>query len=255
MAVMDEFRDEREAIKSAPLKKKLAYFWTYYKLPTIIAVVAVALIISFVIVVNSSKETLLNGILLNCKSEGEYTKEDLMDEFFEDQGIDSDKCELELIMDLAYKASGEDEDYSVKNDTANQTILVYSEAGTLDFITGSYDVLMDIAYKGEFADLSEILTEEEYAAYEPYFLYLDMDVYNQRKAILEDGGDASSIQLPDCTDKDSMKEPVPVLIDMSQSEALVKLYDDPAETLALGISGSTDNLEKTLDFVEFLMYK
>lgn len=255
MAVMDEFREEREAIKTAPLNKRIAYFWHYYKLPVILFVVVVVLIISYISAMNNSKEYLLNGIFLNCRSDSEYTKESMIQEYFENQGIDANEYDFEVIMDLPYKVADGNSDYSVQNDNANQTILVYSEAGTLDFITGSYDVLMDIAYKGGFADLSEILTEEEYAVLEPYFLYLDMDVYDQRKAMLNKGSDASDIQIPDCTKKENMKDPVPVIIDMNQSEILNKVYGDSSETLAVGISGNTDDLENTLDFIHYLMYK
>ena len=31
MAVMDEFKEEREALKNGTPKQKLAYFWYYYK--------------------------------------------------------------------------------------------------------------------------------------------------------------------------------------------------------------------------------
>ena len=31
MAVMDEFKEEREALKRGTPKQKLAYFWYYYK--------------------------------------------------------------------------------------------------------------------------------------------------------------------------------------------------------------------------------
>lgn len=48
MAVMDEFKEEREALKNGTPKQKLAYFWYYYKWHVIIALVVIIMIVSFV---------------------------------------------------------------------------------------------------------------------------------------------------------------------------------------------------------------
>ena len=48
MAVMDEFKEEREALKNGTPKQKLAYFWYYYKWHVIISLVVIILIVSFV---------------------------------------------------------------------------------------------------------------------------------------------------------------------------------------------------------------
>ena len=41
MAVMDEFKEEREALKRGTPKQKLAYFWYYYKWHVIISVIII----------------------------------------------------------------------------------------------------------------------------------------------------------------------------------------------------------------------
>ena len=43
MPLMDEFKEERASIKNAPFKKKLRYFWDYYKWHVIITVAAVVI--------------------------------------------------------------------------------------------------------------------------------------------------------------------------------------------------------------------
>ena len=37
MAVMDEFKEERERMKSQPFKVRFAYFWDYHKFHVLIA--------------------------------------------------------------------------------------------------------------------------------------------------------------------------------------------------------------------------
>lgn len=53
MAVMDEFKVERETIKNAKFIDKFSYFWTYYKWWVIIPVI-VSTIISNVICLRST---------------------------------------------------------------------------------------------------------------------------------------------------------------------------------------------------------
>ena len=65
MAKMDEFREEREAMKNAPLKDRIAYFWEYNKLETTIAVVAVISVISIAVTILGKKDVLLEGMILN----------------------------------------------------------------------------------------------------------------------------------------------------------------------------------------------
>jgi len=43
MAVMDEFKEEREALKRGTPKQKLAYFWYYYKWHVIISVMIIGI--------------------------------------------------------------------------------------------------------------------------------------------------------------------------------------------------------------------
>ena len=45
MAVMDEFKEEREALKNGTPRQKLAYFWYYYKWHVIIALVVIIMIV------------------------------------------------------------------------------------------------------------------------------------------------------------------------------------------------------------------
>ena len=51
MAVMDEFKEEREALRNGTPKEKLSYFWYYYKWHTLIGafviLIAIVLIAQF----------------------------------------------------------------------------------------------------------------------------------------------------------------------------------------------------------------
>ena len=65
MPVMDEFREEREAIKNAGWQYKLKYFWDYYKWFVIGGIFALFIIISIVKDVINTKDFIFNGVMLN----------------------------------------------------------------------------------------------------------------------------------------------------------------------------------------------
>lgn len=58
MAVMDEFKEEREALKNGTPRQKLAYFWYYYKWHVIIALVVIIMIVSFIKQLTDRKDPL-----------------------------------------------------------------------------------------------------------------------------------------------------------------------------------------------------
>lgn len=66
MAVMDEFKEEREALKNGTPKQKLAYFWYYYKWHVIISVIIIGMLVSFIYQYANRKDTAFNAVLLNA---------------------------------------------------------------------------------------------------------------------------------------------------------------------------------------------
>lgn len=65
MPLMDEFKEEREKIKNAPLKVKWKYFQEYYLKMTIGIIIVVAILISIVVTTLTHKEEMLYACLIN----------------------------------------------------------------------------------------------------------------------------------------------------------------------------------------------
>ena len=104
MAKMDEFREEREAMKNAPLKERLAYFWEYNKLETMIAIFAIVSIISITVTVLGKKDVLLEGMILNrfwMEMEG-VDCESITQDYMEYREMDPDQYDLMLNGSLNY---------------------------------------------------------------------------------------------------------------------------------------------------------
>lgn len=247
MAAMDEFRAEREAVKNGSFKEKLSYFWTYYKWYAIIPFLIIVCIISFIHENATATDTVLNGILLNINPiEGDPS--DLTNGFYAEQDIDRKLYDINLNTGLSYHPE------STNNTSAYATIqalMAWNAAGELDFICGDQSAMTALAYKGYCTDLSKLLTEEQFAGYKPYFLYIDQDVVDQRNEAYEKNIELSSIPIPDPDKPETMKKPVPVLLNLPPGEALVQAYGDITDTIIFGICSNATNKEMAMNFIKY----
>lgn len=268
MAVMDEFKTERESVKNGGFKAKFRYFWEYYKWYAIIPLVVIIVLVNFIYHRNTDPETILEGIFLNVyNDDGEYTMSDLATDFIKEQNIDSSESNASFNTSLSYvsevklqeRLEAEEDDAmnemsaSQINDSTRQVLMTQDSAGILDFIAGPQDCMHELLYSENFADLSEVLTEEQYARYEPYFLYIDIAVLEKRQEAYDNMEDTSSIPLPDMTTPENMSQPVPVLIDISHCKDIVNAYGYDAGPLAFGIMSNSKNKDTTLEFIDYIM--
>lgn len=224
MAVMDEFKKEREEIKNAPLNKKLQYVWNYYWVQILIVVGLILTLAGVFFVVTNKKEPVLNGIYVNCQNEN-YVNKELIEEFVEEQGIDLKKQEIYFVTNLAYRLDDGMTSGSTNKQTT-QALTIYHESKTMDFVIAQNEIMVELALKNYFADLADILTEEQYKALEPYF-----------------------ISFPN-----SKGEQVPVLIDMSKSEILKEGFNEEAkDSLVFGVVIGAPHTEMVGKYIEYLM--
>ena len=224
MAVMDEFKKERESIKTAPLNKKLQYVWNYYWVQILIVAGLILTIAGVFFVVTNKKEPVLNGIYVNCY-EADYVNGSMIEAFVEEQGIDLNNQELYFVTDLSYRLD-DGMTSGTTNKQTTQALTIYYDSGTMDFVTAQRQVMEELALKNYFADLADVLTEEQYAALEPYFI----------------------------TFPNAKGEQVPVLIDMSGSKKLKEGYEaEAAETLVFGVVIGAPHKEMVGKYIEYLM--
>ncbi len=250
MALMDEFKEERKAVlENGTTKQKISYIWDYYKWHIIIPLTAIIVIASTIVNLVTAPDILLNGIMLNIyKTESQSSPANLLEDFYKEQEIDQKEEEINLNSNLYYTL----DDLSTNYQTM-QVLSTWISADQLDFITGDATSLNDLAYKGYFTDLRNYFSEDQLANYEPYFLYMDYDLFLKRMEMSDNLEDVSSIVLPDCTKPEEMKDPIPVMIDMSQSKKMTELYGETFDVLAFGITYKEMNKDMTLKFLEYLM--
>lgn len=257
MAVMDEFKEERESIKQKPFKDKIGYILDYYKWPIISVVAAIAIISSIIYTNVTKKEEVLSGLLLNANLYGSTsTYEDcitLSEDFLKTKDFNNKEHEVNFNTSISYYVNGDSstQHYNAQN---QMVIMTFVSAGTVDFISADADTMISFAYQDYFMDLSEILSKEDYAAYEPYFLYMDEAVLEQLNENKLNGSQSAPVEYPDCTDPNSMEKPIPVLIDMSQSEKFMKIYNHPVDdTICFGFTCNLPHEDTAVEFLKYMM--
>lgn len=133
MAVMDEFKEEREALKNGTPKQKLAYFWYYYKWHVIIALVVIIMIVSFVKQLTDRKDPAFYAVMLNASLLDQMTSEqpDFVTDFAEKEGIDLNTNDITFDTSIRIVEDSMDE----TSITSSQKLMVYVAANELDCIS------------------------------------------------------------------------------------------------------------------------
>ena len=224
MAKMDEFREEREAMKNAPLKDRIAYFWEYNKLEFCIALFAIVSVISITTTILNRKEEVLSGVVLNrfwLEQEG-LGCEEFISDYLEYRKYDTEEYDLTLNTAMTYIA-GDVEGVLEENVNSSQVIAANLTAGALDFMVADEAALLEFDGSEYFHDLRNIFTEEELKVYEEFLIYSGRD------------------------------ESVPVAIEVTDSECLSEIYAVQHETLGIALFGNAPNVDEFKCFVEYLV--
>ena len=221
MAVMDEFKEEREALKSAPLSAKIKYFWDYNRGKVILGIILLLIAGGFISAQLTKKEQVISGVFLNC-FEQEYILGEFSEEFLLENEFNPKKQETYFVTDLPYMVGEQAAD---ANMDVNQALYVYASSGVMDFIVSDTDTMDDLAKKYFFIDLRDVLTEEEYKALETYFVTYEN----------EEG------------------EEVPILINIGKNEKMKNAYGSEYENLQMGVMLDNAHPENMNMFIEYLM--
>lgn len=249
MAWKDELNNAKKVFKNGTTRDKVEYIWEYYKLHILVVVFVVYFIGSVIYNNVTAKEYVLQGIFLNTLVESETVLE-MEQDFIEAYPIDTSSEEVFFDASMYYS------DDSDAMETSYQTIQVLATrvaAGEIDFMVADVATLYDFAYDQYFAELSEILSEEQLKDYEPYLLYYDKAVLKELSNIDYTAEVIPEIALPDPSKPELMEEPVPVMIDVSFSEKISALYPVSKETYAFAFVVNGMHKEKAVELLEYLM--
>ena len=237
-SVNDEIKNEAKKVwQTKKGKERFLYFADYYKVHFIIAVVAVAFIISFINWMANRKDSILQVLVINGKSVDECDYQKLIDDHESTQTYDEKK--QELIIDPNYQIDVYANDqYSQTN---VQKVFVNVAVGELDVMLCDEDFMrlaraQDCAY-----DLSDVLPDDMCKKYEDKLVWYDFPM----EEVGIEGYEEEYKQ-----DYEGRYEALS--LDVSDFYK-IKQYDIfPKGSGYVLIMANTANLERAIGFIEYL---
>ena len=234
-------------MKEKSRKERWEYFLDYYKWHAIAVLLVIVLLIQGIVGAINRKEVVFSGILLNCKIE--IKDEDFLNGFYDRAGINADKEEAAFYTGLTL-TSGKTQN----NTTALQRILAGVAVQETDFVAGNSEAFQVCAYTSIqiFADLRDALDEETLKQFEGRIYYIDGYIIEQLNAPPGTEVIVDLSKLPDPHKPETMKDPIPVGIDISDRKDFQTAYYLPETVLYLGIVSNTTRPALVLQFIDYL---
>ena len=253
MAIRDEVKEARkDLMENGTLKQKIAYFFDYYTIHTVVIVAILVFAISFIYHQVTKPEVVLNGMLLNVLSfEESNPVEELETGFMDYIDMNTNEYEFSINSSLIYKLDESGQTQTSDYQTS-QAIMTLCAAGAVDFISSPLNSILEYGYGDLIVNLEDILSEEDLEKYEPYFLYADLDVVKQKAEAFDNNIKASDIPCPDPTKPEEMKEPIPVFIDVTKCEKMANIYNYSSDTIVVAIVANAPNPDRISDFLAYI---
>ena len=249
MPVMDEFREEREALKHGTLKQKFRYFLDYYKWYVVAAVAIVGFAASIIYNMVTRKDMAFSVSLINAFDIG--SGDEYLASFAEYAGIDTEEFDImaDSSMQIDYTSTDQNTAASI------QKLMVLVAAGEIDALLSDEAVIEQYAYSETFYDLRDVLTAEQLDAYGPYLFYMDQAVADAvSEAQMDPDYESTAMpERPDPRKPEAMEQPVPVGICLGEAQALNETYVFLSGEGILAVPATSPHLETVSQYVDFLL--
>lgn len=267
-SVAEEIREQqKKAFATMNFRQKLAYFWDYYKIHTIVTVCVIVFLISFIHSYRSNKPYAFYAVLLNAADteENRDTPALWADEFLAYAGIDPESYQVSIDTSTDITADGGDQ-YEIAN---RQKMAAMMQIGDIHAIVADTETFESYARLENFYVLTDTFSEAELAPYADYLYYTDAADFDKETGDTLEELEAAQAEIYQRTidhrDPSTMEKPIAVGICIPKTgnkiaEAGYYTYLDernytfqgyPSEVV-IGIPLSVENPKLTLQFLEYL---
>lgn len=267
-SVIEEIREQqKKAFATMTPKEKLAYFWDYYKIHTIVAIAVMVFVIAFINSYRSNKPIAFYAVMLNADSYGDNAAvaNTWSEGFMEYAGIDPAAYQVNIDTSVTISADGGDQ-YEVAN---RQKMMAMMHAGDIHAIVADTETFEGYARLEYFYDLKSTFSEEELAPYADLLYYMDGAAFDAETGDtleeMEAAQEAIYNMTIDHSDPSSMEKPVAVGIRIPQTgnrlgdsgyydyifESDYTFQGYPSEVV-IGIPLSVEDPKLTLQFLDYL---
>lgn len=214
---------EKKKIEEMSSKEKLSYFKTYYLKKVVVSIFMLVLLIWFIVdMVNSNKEILIAGCMVNVEvgSAGYYY---MTDDYLEYADVNSKK-------NIAYLAVGNRLNFLDGQDMDNYSyemaLIAQLAAGDFHYMILDKSALERFQSLDVYVDMEEVLTKEQLEEYKDAIVYLESEEKGSEK-------EAAAIELTDTQ--------------------LVKKYEIEPKEAYLVLVDVNFNKEKCAQFVNYIL--
>lgn len=257
--VIDEIRQQQMKTKEMSAKGKLEYFWDYYKVHTIVAILVIFFAAMFIRDIVTAKDYNFYSILFNAR---QLSGDSLESAFSEYAGLDTEnyECYIDASTGLSLTSFTEYDMATV------QKLMATIQIGDLDTVVFNSELFNNYAGNEMFLDLRTVLSKEELNTWKDYLYYIDYvevaaereDVDVEESPAEKDAADDEGRQqeILEETNRhrspEGMAEPVPVGIFMEASPFAEKsgAYSDLVPVF--GFVSTSKRTETGKQFLEFL---
>ena len=249
MKFIKRIQEDWQKVKDMPTKEKWEFFWDYYKIQVFCILFAVLVIAQVVSSVSNQKEIAFSGFCINCKISLE--EEPFWSGFYETAGIDGETQTAACYSDVQIMPG-----QTQLNNNTVQRIIAGCAVQDVDFVAGDPYAFQVCAYTSQqlFADLREVLDEKTLEKYADRIYYIDKSIIDVLNSPVGEQVEPDTLAYPkDPKDPSTMKNPIPVGIDVSDRKDLQEAYYLDGTTIYVGAVRSTARPELTKQFIEYLL--
>ena len=260
--IWEETKAQGAKMKGRSLREKLEYFWEYYRIHTLVAVVITVLVVSLVHAWVSARDDALSIVLINSLAE---TMEDTIPKWTDDLTglLDIDTKKYEVTIDASIML-GSDTATANQEYASSQKLVALMGTSSIDILVADTAIFEQYAQNECFCDLRDIYNADELSAMSGLIYYTDASTYSDYDSPDLDTTQKQAAYIVDHHDPSSMKEPVPVGIYMSDDTLIGKSgiysyltatdsYQGHPKEAVLGIPVNTKRPDAALKGTEYLM--
>lgn len=230
-------------LKGKPFKQKVEHIATYFWLPIVVTLAILIGLGSYIVHLVTMKDMALNVICINSFSDNAQANAYLTG-FAQQAGIDLEEYEVHISTDLTL----DDQDLNTAYNTS-QVIVAQVAAHSVDLMAADLETLTRYFYQEMFWELDTVLTPQQQEKYGEYFLYADMAVLRR----IQDEFEEAPV-FPDPTKPEEMAEPVAIALRLPADSGFKETcYTHWKSEIALGIVATSDHMENTLAFLDYIM--
>ena len=243
MKMSEYIRGEWKKMKGQPLKVRLAYFWDYYKWPTIVVLLIVVALTYTAAQQLSRKEDAVCGILIDSMMP--IDEPELLQDFCDEVGINTKKQKINLVTGLSIKSIDPSMGYM-----SYQRILAGIAAQETDFLIADADAMQQCGYDSTYLlmDLRNFLSPEQLTALEDSLYYIDGKFLEDDIVVEEE-----TVTYPSPLAPEEMDSPIPVGIDIHDCTELLDSYYSTNQPLYFAVVINAPHLDRTTQFFEYIL--